>query len=280
MKKITLLMAAFLMAVGMNAQIFEDDFELDSDGSTSFFNWDNFDDDGDGNFWNVVNIDGTGWTSLFEGNVANSDSWSPSLGGVTPDNYLITSDPLTLGTNSEVSFLMGSFQTNGTFLGDRLAVYLSPTNDPAQISGLTAIFDQTVGDVCACDSTANNAVQIDIDASAFDGQTVYLVMRHFDTFDENSVLIDNVVVDGTLSITDNAINGFNYFYSPQSQNLTINASEAFSNISIFNVLGQQVIDKNLSSTSEVINLSSLKNGVYIANATSNGQKATFKLIKR
>lgn len=280
MKKITLLMAAFLMAVGMNAQIFEDDFELDSDGSTSFFNWNNIDDDGDGNLWNVANIDDAGWTSLFQGNVANSDSWTGALGGLTPDNYLISTDPITLGSNTEVSFLMGSYQTNGTFLEDRLAVYLSPTNDPAQISNLTPIFDQTVGDVCACDSTANNAVQIDVDASAFDGQTVYLVYRHFDTFDHNSVLIDNVVVNGTLSISENEINGFNYFLNQQTQNLTIKASEAFSNISIYNVLGQEVINKNLSSTTEVINLSSLKNGIYIANAISNGQKATFKLIKR
>jgi len=280
MKKITLLMAAFFVAVGMNAQIFEDDFELDSDGSTSFFNWDNFDQDGDGNFWNVVNIDGAGWSSLFEGNVANSDSWTGALGGLTPDNYLIISDPITLGTNSEVSFLMGSFQTNGTFLGDRLAVYLSANNDPIQISNLTPIFDATVGDVCDCDSTANNAAPITIDASAFDGQTVYLVMRHYDTFDENSVLIDNVVVDGNLSISDNNINGFNYYFNPQTQNLTINASEAFSSISIFNVLGQQVVNKNLSSNNEVINLSALKSGVYIVNVVSNGQTTTFKLAKR
>jgi len=280
MKKITLLMAAFLMAVGMNAQIWEDDFELDADGSTSFFNWDNFDDDGDGNLWNVVNISGNGWTSLFDGNVANSDSWTSALGGLSPDNYLISNTTIDLGSNSEISFLMGSFQTNGTFLGDRLQVFLSDSNDPGLISSQTPVFDQTVGDVCICDSTANNAAEVTIDASAFDGQTVYLVLRHFDTFDENSVLIDNVVVDGNLSITDNEINGFNYFYSPQSQNLTIKANEAFTGINIFNVLGQQVISKNLSSTNEVINLSSLKTGVYIANVTANGQKVTFKLVKR
>lgn len=280
MKKITLLMAAFLMAVGMNAQVWEDDFELDGAGSTSFFNWDNFDQDGDGNVWNVVNTDDTGWTSLFEGNVANSDSWSSALGGVNPDNYLISNEPITLGTGSEISFLMGSFQTNGTFLADRLSVYLSATNDPNQISNLTAIFDQTVGDVCDCDSTANNAAEVTIDASAFDGQTVYLVMRHHDTFDENSVLIDNVVVNGTLSISVNEINGFNYHFSPQTQNLTVSATENFSNISIFNVLGQQVINKNLSSTNEVINLSSIKTGVYIVNVVANGQTTTFKLAKR
>lgn len=272
-------MAAFFMAVGMNAQIFEDDFELDADGSTSFFNWDNIDDDGDGMLWQVVNTDGFGWTSLFQGNVADSDSWD-SNGAYTPDNYLITSDAITLGTNSEVSFLMGSYQTNGTFLGDRLSVYLSASNDPNVISGLTALWTGTVGDVCPCDSEANNAAEVTVDASAFDGQTVYLVMRHHDTFDENSVLIDNVVVSGNLSVSENNIDGFNYYFSPQTQNLTINANDAFSNITIFNVLGQQVVNKNLSSNSEVINLSSVKSGVYIVNVVANGQTTTFKLAKR
>lgn len=280
MKKITLLMAAFFVAVSVNAQLFEDDFELDADGSTSFFNWDNFDEDGDGNFWNIVNIDGAGWTSLFEGNVANSDSWTGTLGGLTPDNYLITKDPIQLGSDSEISFLMGSFQTNGTFLGDKLSVFLSASNDPLTISTQDPLWTQTVGDVCDCDSTSNNAAPVTIDASAFDGQNVYLVLRHWDTFDENSVLIDNVVVDGNLSISDNNIDGFNYFFSPQTQNLTIRATEAFNNISIFNVLGQQVVNKDLSSNNEVINLSTIKSGVYIVNVFSNGQKTTFKLAKR
>ncbi len=279
MKKITLLMAAFFMAVGMNAQIFSDDFELDTDGSTSFFNWSNIDDDGDGMFWQVANIVDAGWTSLFEGNVADSDSWD-SNGAYTPDNYLISVDPITLGTSSTLEFLMGSYQTNGTFLGDRLSVYLSETTDVGQISNLTPVFDGTVGDVCTCDSEANNAAPVSVDVSDYDGQTVYLVFRHHDTFDENSVLIDNVVLDGNLSTSEVEISGFNYYYSPQSQNLTINATDSFSSINIFNVLGQKVVDQNLSSTTEVINLASLKNGVYIATAVSNGKTATFKLIKR
>lgn len=279
MKKITLLMAALFMAVGMNAQIFSDDFELETDGSTSFFNWDNIDDDGDGMLWQAANIVDTGWTSLFEGNVADSDSWDGN-GAYTPDNYLITMEPITLGTSSTLDFLFGSYQTNGTFLEDRLSVYLSETNDVGQISNLTPVFDATVGDHCTCDSEANNAAPINVDISAYDGQTVYLVFRHHDTFDQNSVLIDNVVVDGTLSTSESEISGFNYFYSKQSQNLTIKAADSFSSINIFNVLGQKVIDQDLSSTTEVINLATLKTGVYIATAVANGKTATFKLIKR
>jgi len=169
-------------------------FELDADDSTIFFNWDNFDQDGDTELWEVANIDALGWTSLFSGNVADSDSWESGNPNspMNPDNYLITKDPITLGSTSTIDFLMGSYQTNGTFLGDRLSIYLSNTNDPLVVSTLTPIFSQTVGDVCACDSAANNAVALNINASAFDGQTVYLVLRHHDTFDHNSVLVDNI----------------------------------------------------------------------------------------
>jgi len=257
-------------------------FELDADDSTIFFNWDNFDQDGDTELWEVANIDALGWTSLFSGNVADSDSWESGNPNspMNPDNYLITKDPITLGSTSTIDFLMGSYQTNGTFLGDRLSIYLSNTNDPLVVSTLTPIFSQTVGDVCACDSAANNAVALNINASAFDGQTVYLVLRHHDTFDHNSVLVDNIVVDGVLSTTENAIAGFNFFYNVQNKNLTIQANEAFNNISIFNILGQAVIAQKLSSTNEVISLASLKDGIYIANVTANGQTTSFKLIKR
>src|SRR5690606_23365655 len=82
------------------------------------------------------------------------------------------------------------------------------------------------------------------------------------------------------SVADNAIAGFSQFYSTQTKDLTISANDAFSNITLFNIVGQQVISKKLSSNNETINLSSLKDGVYLANVTANGNTATFKIVKK
>src|SRR5690606_38793531 len=89
-----------------------------------------------------------------------------------------------------------------------------------------------------------------------------------------------VTVTDAAGISDSAIAGFSQFYSVQTKDLTIAASNAFSNITLFNIAGQQVISQKLSSNNETINLSSLKDGVYLANVTANGNTATFKIVKR
>jgi hypothetical protein len=86
--------------------------------------------------------------------------------------------------------------------------------------------------------------------------------------------------EGGLSTNDQAIAGFNHFYNSTSKQLTLSANEAFSNVSLYNLLGQEVITESLSSNREVVDLSTISNGVYIGTANVNGQVATFKIIKR
>jgi hypothetical protein len=96
----------------------------------------------------------------------------------------------------------------------------------------------------------------------------------------DSVEVELLGVETEVGIEDQTIAGFSQFYNPQSKNLTIAANENFSSISLFNVLGQQVLSRNLSSNNEVINLSNMKDGVYIANVTAGGNTTTFKIVKR
>jgi hypothetical protein len=86
--------------------------------------------------------------------------------------------------------------------------------------------------------------------------------------------------DGSLSTDNQTIAGFNHFYNSSTKQLTLSANEAFSNISLYNLLGQEVIAKNLSSNNEVIDMSAVKDGVYIGTVNVNGQVATFKIVKR
>lgn len=86
--------------------------------------------------------------------------------------------------------------------------------------------------------------------------------------------------EGKLNTNDQSIAGFNQFYNPSTQQLTLSANEAFSDISLYNLLGQEVIAKNLSSNNEILDMSSVKDGVYIGTVNVNGQVATFKIVKR
>ncbi len=174
-----------------------------------------------------------------------------------------------------------TIRTNGTFLEDRLAVYVSTSNDPSVVATETAVFDDQIGNVTpADDGGANSAIDITVDLSSFVGQSVYLVFRHFDTFDHNSALVDNVVVDGTLGLNDVDTVTFNHYFLADSSDLKLNASTEMSNIQLFSILGQEVVNRNLTGSDATINLANLTDGVYIARVTVQGQTETFKIIKR
>jgi hypothetical protein len=83
-----------------------------------------------------------------------------------------------------------------------------------------------------------------------------------------------------LSTDDNIFEGFSYYYQEASGNLVLNASTTLENIQLYNILGQQTINKSLSSNTETVNLSGLKTGVYIAIVTIEGQTKTFKVSKK
>jgi hypothetical protein len=52
------------------------------------------------------------------------------------------------------------------------------------------------------------------------------------------------------------------------------------NIKLFNTLGQEIVNRNLSNTEEVISLSNISTGIYIAQVTIGNNTETFRLIKR
>ena len=187
------------------------------------------------------------------------------------DDYLITPViDLSGAIGSNVSFWAKSLTAD--FGLERFEVLLSTTGN--SVSDFT--INLSGGEIQA---PVDVYTEYSYDISDYDGQQVFIAI-HYMGQDSFVFQTDDFKVEAsTLSISDNEINGFNYFYSPQTQNLTIKANESFSNINIFNVLGQQMVNEILSSTDEEINLSLLNSGVYIANVISSGQ-TTFKFVKR
>ncbi len=281
MKKTTLLVALFATFT-MNSQIFTEDFEAETVDASTYAQWTATDVDGDGRFFEVAAVPANIAASPLAGLMADSDSWEGTP--FSPDNWLVLSSPIDLTgiADATLVFTMGTYQVNGTFIADRLQVYVSTSNDPAVIVTETAIFDQTVGNVTPADNGgANSAVDITpIDLSAFAGQQVYIAFRHFDTFDENSVLIDNIIVDGTLSTDEFSTTNFTQYFNLNSNELRLNASIAMQNIKLYNILGQEVVNRNLSNTEETISLSDISAGIYIAQVTIGNSTETFRLMKR
>ena len=104
-------------------------------------------------------------------------------------------------------------------------------------------------------------------------------MRHHDVTDVYLLSIDNVsVTSSTMSIEEFTLENINYTFNQESKILNVNSEEILSNIEIYNMLGQEVLNENLNNKSNNIDLSNLSSGVYIVNVEGNNSKTKiFKL---
>jgi len=263
MKKITLI-AAFLAAFTMNAQLFSDDFEDgDIDG------WTLFDEDGDGvNFRFSDGGDG----SIM---VLNSQSWNGSP--LTPDNYAVSpAIDITGATDLTLTYSVGG--QDPAYSEEVYTVYASTGNTVADFmdSAITVSFNEDLGD----DPDAAGAlVERTLDLSALEGNsTIYIAFRHHDVTDQFQINIDNIVVDEVLSAGEFTITDLNHYI--QDSNLIVTANTQLSKITVSNLLGQTVLSEEINGNEKVVNIDTLTTGAYIASISSNNSIVNFKFIKK
>lgn len=287
MKNFTLLFLS-LITLSLNAQVtvFTDDFEAEAVDAVTYTNWVSIDDDGDGNFWEVADIGAYATANApmhpIQSLAADSDSWEGSA--FNPNNYLITTNPLDLTNigSTMLTYTVGTYQTNGSFIADQYSIYLTTSNNVADINAATPVTTRLVSDDCpsnVADGSASGATVM-LDVSSFDGQIVYLTFRHYNSFDENSVLIDDVLVEGNnLSVEDFQLNKIRHTYNGDTKVLSIDSDIFLLQLDIYNVLGQEAMSVRLNNTSSRINLNELQAGIYIGKIIGdNNTSKTIKLV--
>jgi len=83
-----------------------------------------------------------------------------------------------------------------------------------------------------------------------------------------------------LETSDNTIDGFEFFPNPVRDNLNISAFTELQQITVYNMVGQIVMDRQIGALNTRIDLSSLKTGIYLSQVVSvNGQIETFRIVK-
>ena len=273
MKKITFL-AAIFACFAMNAQtiIFQDDFE-DQDIS----DWTLLDEDGD--TFNFMAYDPS-TTQTGVNNYMSSESWDPTVGPLTPDNYAISMaiDVTDYGT-LQLDYLVGG--QDPLWYQENYTVYVSTGNTIADFMNtdptITVSFSENIGlDPLA----AGVLVPRNLDLSTLDNaSTLYIAFRHHDSEDQFIINFDDVALSGSLvvGVEEIAFNGFNYFVTNNELNLSSN--NPLQSVSLYNMLGQEVLSQKLNSNNEVINLSGLQSSVYIATVSIDGATKSFKIVK-
>ena len=85
----------------------------------------------------------------------------------------------------------------------------------------------------------------------------------------------------TESVTQvNATNNINIYPNPARNEITITSNNAVNDITVINIIGQTVIVQNAKSNKVVLNVASLKSGIYFIKASDkNGGVVTRKFVK-
>ncbi len=82
-----------------------------------------------------------------------------------------------------------------------------------------------------------------------------------------------------LGVDENAIEGFSFYPNPTNNVVNLKAQSAIDNATVFNMLGQRVVEMSNNTNTMELNVSSLSTGTYIMKVTVNGEVGTYKLIK-
>lgn len=97
----------------------------------------------------------------------------------------------------------------------------------------------------------------------------------------NTGAITDIVIDGTnLGVADNTIEGFSYYPNPTDGILNLNSIDNIEKVSLYNLLGQLVVENKVDATSSQIDISNLATGTYLMKVSVNGQIGTYRVLKQ
>jgi hypothetical protein len=97
----------------------------------------------------------------------------------------------------------------------------------------------------------------------------------------NVIYFDDIIFgDSTLGVSENQIDGLQFYPNPATQLLNINANNRISEIAIFNQIGQRVLFASPDQTTTALDISMLSSGMFMVRITSeSGAIQNKKLIK-
>jgi len=91
----------------------------------------------------------------------------------------------------------------------------------------------------------------------------------------------NDVVDVTTGINDNKTVATKVYPNPFTSNFTVNSGKVVSTISVYNLLGQKIVEHNYSAAEVNVPVADLKSGVYIVNVRfQDGTTTNLRMVKK
>ena len=239
-----------------------------------------YDSDNDGNSWGIGVMDEDG-DGLNNNRFAVSASWISGIGAVSPDNWIIVG-PIDLTQVTDANMTWDVRGIDSSWCQENYTVYVGTEPTPSNLTASSISYNETIlafgpmADACGVSWASRS-----LDISAASGTEAYIGFRHHAVSDMFQLHIDDLAVTSeSLSTGDLPIENLNYHYDNDLDKLFINSDEILSNIKIYDLLGKEVISKAININSASIDLTNLKDAIYIVNVKSrNSRTSTFKIVK-
>ncbi len=248
MKKLSFILAAFLVCGAMQAQI-SFDFE---DGTLQ--GWTTIDADGDGHNWQQQSANGMSHNNS-DGMVLSYSLDPVSGDSLAPNNFLV-SPRLTLAPDSYIS--LWAHPLDESRPAEHWAVCVSTTvNDDPMAFTILQEWTLSFNPLHPGEWT-----QYFVDLSLYAGQDVYIAIRHFfwEGFEisQSAICIDDIYIEGAYDRIEEEAKSVGIYPNPAKDRVVIEGMEAVE-VMVYNTSGQMM--KTVRGTNE-IDLSTLPKGFY------------------
>ncbi|WP_299522614.1 GEVED domain-containing protein [Winogradskyella sp.] len=111
------------------------------------------------------------------------------------------------------------------------------------------------------------------------GETIYIRVWEYDGDESEPFSIS--AYSATLSTGDlDNESAFTYYPNPVKNTLTLNAQNTIENVTMYNMLGQEVLRATPNNVDSVLDMSSLQNGTYFVKVTIADTTKTVRVIKQ
>ncbi len=212
----------------------------------------------DGSNTNATNAFATGSDEgvgdCFNGDNADNDVW-----------FTFTVPATTATVNVSTDF------TGGTLVDTEMSVY---SGTPGALTELECSQDE--GTTTLSNGFSWNSLITDLDVTA--GETYYIQVAGYGTTSFGTFCLA-VETNQTLSASEFELDSFTYFPNPINDQLHLKAQSQIDNVTIFNMLGQEVLNVSPKSLEVDVQTEAFKQGAYFAKVTIGNSSKTIKLIK-
>jgi hypothetical protein len=178
---------------------------------------------------------------------------------------------LTGGQNYTISYRYGGASTDLFFYNNNLKVMYGTGASPADM--VLPIADYV-------NFAVDTPVVQNISFSPLTTGVYYFGFNVYSLNNSNFMFIDDILIDSALATNPFDKSNFSYYPNPVKDILNIAYIEEITSVSVYNLLGQEVLSNSSNDNLTKINMSSLTKGTYLVKVTADNLVKTIKVIKQ